>query len=183
MATYASATESSPVKRGKWIRTRLLCQDLPDPPPGIPALPAPTPGVSTRQRFAEHTASPACSGCHSLIDGLGFGLEHYDGIGAFRSLDHGVPVDSHGEITATSDADGPYDGAPQLAEVLADSQHLNDCVPTQWFRYAIGRREGADDACSLAAMQETFKSQGGDLKQLLIALAQSDAFAHYRKPN
>jgi Protein of unknown function (DUF1592)/Protein of unknown function (DUF1588)/Protein of unknown function (DUF1595)/Protein of unknown function (DUF1587)/Protein of unknown function (DUF1585) len=183
MATYASANESSPVKRGKWIRTRLLCQDLPDPPPGIPALPAPTPGVSTRQRFAEHTASPQCSSCHSLIDGLGFGLEHYDGIGAFRSMDHGVAVDSHGEITATSDADGPYDGAPQLAEILGDSQHLNDCAPTQWFRYALGRREGADDACSLAAMQESFKSQGGDLKQLLIALAQSDAFAHYRKPN
>jgi hypothetical protein len=182
MSTYASANESSPVKRGKWVRTRMLCQDLPDPPPGIPALPAPTQGVSTRQRFAEHTANPACSGCHKLIDGLGFGLERYDGIGQLRSLDHGVAIDSRGEITNTSDADGPYDGGPQLASILAGSQHVSDCVPTQWLRYALGRREQADDACSLAAMQDAFKTQDGDLKGLLLAFVQSDAFANYRKP-
>ncbi len=183
MATYASANESSPVKRGKWIRTRLLCQDLPDPPANIPALSAPQEGVSTRQRFAMHTASPACSGCHQLIDGLGFGLERYDGIGAFRSLDHGVAVDARGDITNTSDANGSYDGGPELASILAGSDHVHDCVPMQWFRYAFGRREEADDACSLASMQEAFKSQDGDLTQLLVALSQSDAFAHYRKPD
>jgi hypothetical protein len=183
MSTFASANESSPVKRGKWVRTRMLCQDLPDPPPGIPALPAPVQGVSTRDRFAAHTASPACSGCHSLIDGLGFGLERYDGIGAFRSMDHGVPVDARGEITKTTDIDGAYDGAPALAGLLADSEQVHDCVPTQWLRYALGRREVADDACSLAALQDTFKTQNGDLKQLLVALTQSDAFAHYRKPD
>jgi hypothetical protein len=181
MATYAAADESSPVKRGKWVRTRMLCQDLPDPPPGIPSLPAPKQGMSTRERFAQHTADAKCAGCHKLIDGLGFGLERYDGIGALRSLDHGVTIDSRGEITSTSDADGEYDGAPQLASILAESEHVRDCVPVQWFRYAAGRRETADDACALAAMQETFKAQDGDLEQLLMAFVQSDAFAHYRK--
>ncbi len=183
MASYASTNESSPVKRGKWIRNRLLCQDLPNPPANVPPLPAPQAGVSTRERLAMHTASPACSGCHSLIDGLGFGLEHYDGIGAFRTMDQGVAVDSRGEITNTSDANGSYDGAPQLASILTNSDHVHDCVPIQWFRYALGRREGADDACSLAAMQEAFKSQDGDLNELLMAIAQSDAFANYRKPD
>jgi hypothetical protein len=92
-------------------------------------------------------------------------------------------VDARGEITKTSDADGTYDGGPELAAILAGSDHLHDCVPMQWFRYALGRREEADDACSLAAMQDAFKAQDGDLKQLLVALAQSDAFAHYRKPD
>lgn len=183
LTAYAASNTSSPVKRGKWVRTRLLCHDLPEPPANIPALPPPKQGVSTRERFAMHTASPACSGCHSLIDGLGFGLERYDGIGAVRSMDLGVQVDARGEITQTMDINGPYEGGPALAGLLADSEQVQNCATTQWLRYSLGRREIADDSCSLATLQGTFREQGGDLKQLMVALTQSDVFLHYRKPD
>jgi len=181
LTTYASSDESSPVKRGKWVRVRMLCQDLPDPPEDIPELPGPAEGVSTRERFAMHTNNAACSGCHSLIDGLGFGLEHYDGIGAFRSMDHGVPVDASGMINNTSDIDGSYEGGPALAALLAGSAQVRDCAPTQWMRFALGRRETADDTCSLAALQEAFAASDGDLRELMVALTQTDAFWNYRQ--
>jgi hypothetical protein len=169
------------VKRGKWIRTRMLCTDLPDPPANVPQLPAIQPGVSNRERFAMHTSNAACSGCHSLIDGLGFGLEHYDSLGAWRTMDQGVPVDASGEITSTMDINGAYTGGSELANLLASSTQVRDCAPTQWLRYAWGRRETADDACSVAAVQQAFIKSDGDLKELMVALTQTDTFVNYRQ--
>jgi hypothetical protein len=170
------------VKRGKWVRVRVLCQDLPDPPANVPQLPAPKEGVSNRERFAMHTSNAACSGCHRLIDGLGFGLENYDGVGRYRTMDQGVPVNADGEVIETSDMNGPYTGGPELADLLAHSAQVRDCAPTQWLRYALGRKEGDDDACSLIALREAFASSGGDLRELMVALTQTDAFFNYKKP-
>ncbi|MDD9935644.1 MAG: DUF1588 domain-containing protein, partial [Myxococcales bacterium] len=182
LAGYGSPAASSPVKRGKWVRVRMLCQDLPDPPNDVPELPSPLPGVSTRERFAMHTDNPACAGCHTLIDGLGFGFEHYDGIGAFRTMDQGAMVDASGEINQTRDIDGTYEGVPDLAGVLAGSQQVMDCASTQWMRFALARRETPEDACSLMAVREAFDASGGDLRELMVALTQTDAFRYYRRP-
>lgn len=181
LAAFARPDESSPVKRGKWVRVRMLCQDLPDPPANVPQLPAIQPGVSNRERFAMHTSNPGCSSCHTLIDGLGFGLEHYDSLGAYRDMDQGVPVDASGMVNQTRDIDGPYSGGPELANLLASSAEVRDCAPTQWMRYSMGRRETADDACSLSGLQKAFADSDGNLKELMIALTQTDTFLNYRQ--
>lgn len=182
LTALSSPTESSPFKRGAWVRRRLLCQDLPDPPDDVPVLPEPQPGQSLRDRAAVHSSSAACSGCHRLIDGLGFGLEQFDALGRFRTMEHGLPIDSSGDITSTEDTDGAFVGGAELAVRLSTSKQAQRCVATQWLRYALARREGDDDACALQALQEGFLASGGDLKQLLIQLTQTDAFWNYRAP-
>ncbi len=182
LAAYARPDQSSPVKRGQWVRVRMLCQDLPDPPANVPQLPEPKQGISNRERFAMHTDNPACSGCHNLIDGLGFGLEAYDGIGKFRTMDQGVPVDASGQINSTTDIDGAYSGGTELAGLLAGSAQVRDCAPTQLLRYSMGRRDEPEDACSLSEVQAAFADSNGDLKELVIALTQTDAFSMYRRP-
>jgi hypothetical protein len=179
---YARPNESSPIKRGKWLRVRILCQDLPDPPANVPQLPAPMPGVSNRDAIAMHVNNPACSGCHNLIDGLGFGLEQYDGIGQLRTMDQGVPVDTSGDINNTTDINESFNGGAQLAALLASSDQVRDCAPTQWFRYSMGRREEDADSCSLKSVRDAFASTGGDLKELMVALTQTDVFMNYRQP-
>jgi hypothetical protein len=182
LTALSSPTESSPFKRGAWVRRRLLCQDLPDPPDDVPVLPEPQPGQSLRDRAAQHSSSAACSGCHRLIDGLGFGLEQYDALGRFRTMDHGLPIDSSGDITSTEDTDGAFVGGAQLAARLSTSKQAQRCVATQWLRYALARHEGDDDACALQSLQEGFLASGGDLKQLLTQLTQTDTFWNYRAP-
>jgi hypothetical protein len=181
LAAFARPDESSPVKRGKWVRVRLLCGDLPDPPNNVPDLPPPQDGVSNRERFAMHTSDPTCSGCHHLVDGLGLGLERYDGIGSIRAMDHGVPVDSSGVVTDTTDINGKFDGGPALAALLARSAQVRACAPTQWLRYSMARREVDDDACSLQAVRDAFAASGGDLRQLMVSLTQTDTFLNYRR--
>ena len=182
LTTLASPTEPSPFKRGAWVRRRLLCQDLPDPPNDVPELPEPQPGVSLRERAAAHSSAPACSGCHQLIDGLGFGLEQYDALGRFRTMVEGKPIDSSGNVTSTEDSDGAFVGGAELAARLSSSKQAQRCVATQWLRYALARRETDDDACALEALQAAFLASGGDLKRLLVELTQTDAFWSYRAP-
>jgi hypothetical protein len=179
LATYAKQNQSSPVHRGKFVRERLLCQTL-QPPPNNIKIEAPEvdPNATTREQFAEHSENPACSGCHVKMDPIGFGLEAYDGVGRYRETEHGLPIDTTGELIDTVDADGPFDGARELAQRLARSSEVRQCVATQWFRFGYGRVEKEADVCNMRKVQETFAASGYDIRELLVALTQTDAFRY-----
>ena len=98
-------------------------------------------------------------------------------------MDRGVPVDSSGEVTATSDINGKFNGGAELAKLLARSEQVRDCAPTQWLRYALARPEAPEDTCSVQQLKRSFATSGGNLKELLVAVTQSDAFLHYRRPD
>lgn len=192
MAIAANADQSSPIYRGKLVRERVLCQNLSDPPDTLPdgtplviVPPEVTDDMSTRERFAAHTDDPFCAGCHRMIDGIGFGLEKFDAVGRFRPTERvrgvDVPVDTTGTIYGTrDDGDVSYDGARELAQYLAGSEQVHECVANQWFRYAFGRAESAEDACSLNQLYGSFAASDHDLRELVIALTRTDAFSHVR---
>ena len=150
LALYAHENQTSPVHRGKLVREQLLCHTLPPPPGELDiSLPPVDPDMSTRERFARHSQDPMCSGCHVLMDPIGFGFERYDSIGRWRELEgNGVPVESTGYVTASS-LDAPFDGVPELAAILAADPMVGACLETQLFRYARGREETSDEACFL----------------------------------
>jgi hypothetical protein len=181
LAVQAKPNESSPIYRGRFVREALLCQQLPSPPPNIPAAPEVTPGVSTRERSAQHEADPTCSGCHKMLDPVGFGFENYDTLGQYRTQDAGKPVDASGNIVATRDMDGPFNGVAELAKKLAASGEVKECVTRQWFRYAITRFEQPVDGCSMKSVLDSFDAAGQDLNSLPQAIVQTDAFL-YRRP-
>jgi hypothetical protein len=179
LAVNAKPNQSSPIHRGKFVRERLLCQPLQPPPNNLDIQPPPVdPKATTRDKFAQHSSDPACAGCHTLMDPIGFGFEHYDGIGQWRAQDHGLPVDATGALTATRDSDGAFDGAVALAARLAESAEVRECVATQWFRFGYGHGEGKADACAMAQLQEAFRAADYNVKELLVALTRTDAFRY-----
>ena len=181
LSVLAKPDQSSPVHRGKFVRERLLCQTLPPPPNDVEIVPPEVePGVTTRERFRQHREDLACAGCHKMMDPIGLGFEHYDAIGLWRDTDQGLPVDATGEIVASRDADGPFDGAVELAHKLAASDEVRQCVVTQWFRFGYGRAEQDDDQCTLAQLNQAFAGAGYNIKALLVALTQTDAFRYRR---
>jgi hypothetical protein len=181
LALTAKPDQSSPIYRGKFVREMLLCQVPPPAPPDIPAPPAVEPNVSTRERLRQHEVDPACSGCHALLDPLGFGFEHYDAIGRYRDTDGGAPVDARGEITNTREIDGAFDGVGELAARLAGSAEVRDCMARQWFRHVLSRFEQPADACSVERLVASFRVADGNLNALPAAVVATDAFA-YRRP-
>ena len=181
LTVTGAANGSHPVKRGIRIYRELLCKEL-IPPPGLeipPAEPA-SAGGTTRDRFKRHEENQ-CAACHLQFDSLGFAFESYDAIGRYRDSDGGKPIDTSGWVSGSQDADGPFQNARELAERLAGSRQVQDCVATQWFRYAFGRYEGPADTCSLSEVEAAFASSGGDLLELLVSLTQTESFLH-RKP-
>jgi hypothetical protein len=185
LAAQAHSNESSPVKRGKFVRDRLLCQDLPPPPANLDTTPPGLdPALTTRARFAKHTADPACSSCHRYIDGVGFGFEGFDGIGAQRATENNLPVDESGTMVgleSLSDKTSlPFRGIRELSEMLADSKTAQSCFALQYYRFARGYQESADDACSLSKLQRKFQDSNLTLKELLVNLALLDSFSKRR---
>ena len=183
LATHAKPNRSSPIHRGLFVRERIFCQTPPTPPDNVPEPPEVDRSLTTREQFAMHEASPVCAGCHSQIDPIGLGFEHFDGMGRYRETEWGLPIDASGEILGTSDADGTFDGVLELGQRLAGSRQVSDCVTTQWFRYAYGRNPEEADACSLARLQAEFAVADYDIKQLLVALTQTDAFRYRHRPS
>jgi hypothetical protein len=176
LAVQGKPNESSPIYRGRFVREALLCQQLPAPPADIPAAPEVTAGVSTRERLAQHEVDPNCSGCHKLLDPLGFGFENFDTLGRYRTQDGGKPVDASGSVSLTRDIDGPFNGVAELAAKLAQSQEVKECVARQWFRFVLNRSEESSDGCSMKAMIESFDAAGQSLNALPKAVLETDAF-------
>jgi len=181
LTLMAKADESSPIYRGRFVREALLCQQLPAPPAEIPRPPEVTPGVSTRDRLIEHEVNPDCSGCHRLMDPIGFGLEHYDAIGRYRATDGGKAIDASGALYRTRDIDGAFNGVSELAQKLASSAEVRECVARQWFRFVLSRFEQKGDECSLGDLLEGFGTADADLNALPRAIVMTDAFL-YRRP-
>jgi len=181
MAEHAHPDQTSPILRGVLLRQELLCQQLPPPPPDVDNVPpSPSPDATTRERFHQHTEDAACSGCHVQIDPLGFGLESYDSVGAFRTEEeNGLPIDDKGEIVL-SDVDGKFEGGPELAGMLAQSEFVQECVSRQWFRFALGRVETEADTCAIDGIAKAFDESGQDVRVLLREVALSSAF-RFRK--
>jgi len=181
MAITGKPDESSPIYRGLFVREALLCQQLPSPPANIPPPPEVDPTSSTRDRANQHNADPACSGCHQLLDPLGFGFENYDTLGRYRTMDGGKPIDASGNLVSTRDIDGPFNGVVELGAKLASSAEVEECVTRQWFRFAIERFEQESDGCTLKAVLDGFKGAGQDLNTLPQAIVGTDAYL-YRRP-
>jgi hypothetical protein len=179
MTVHAHWDQSSLVLRGKLVREKLLCSVLPPPPPDVNnTLPQADPKVSARERFEEHRSEVSCARCHRLIDPLGAPFEHFDGIGAWRTEDGPRPVDAEGELRGTEHADGPVKDAVELVAKLAASDEVRACVARQWFRFALGRDEVAEDAASIAAANAAFRDSGYRIPALVAAIASSDAFRY-----
>jgi hypothetical protein len=178
LSINAHSNQTSPVTRGKFIRQRFFCQDPPPPPPNVMAIaPDLDPSLTTRQRFAAHSVQASCAACHQLMDPIGLGFENYDGVGEYRSLENGRAVDASGSLVQT-DVNGPFNGVPSLIDKLKESEEVRDCLVTQWFRFGYGRSETNDDACSLRSLEDQFDASGSNIKALLLALSQTDAFLY-----
>src|SRR5260221_12364110 len=137
------------------VREHVLGQELFLSPVTVPHAPQVTAGVSTRERLSEHEVNATCAACHVMMDPIGFAFENYDGIGRYRTIDGGKPIDTSGNLTG-SDVNGTFTGVAQLGAKLAASPAVEACFGKQWFRYAMGRAERNVDACSLQAVAKTF---------------------------
>jgi hypothetical protein len=182
LASLAHENRTSYILRGKMIREALFCTKVPPPPGNVPPEMNVSPTASARERAAQHRADPACASCHELFDPIGFAFETYDGIGRYRAKDGAGAIDTRIDLTRTEALDGPVASALELAQKLAGADEVRDCVARQWMRYALGRNDATEDEPSFTATSKAFRDAGGQLPDLLVAIARSDALRFQKVP-
>jgi hypothetical protein len=132
------ATRTSPVMRGKWVLDNLLDAPPPEPPADVPNLDESKIGTaaSMREQLEEHRKNPTCAACHRRMDPLGFGLENFDAVGAWRTVDGKFPIDATGQLP-----DGRrFNGPDELRAILTEEREaFSRAVTSKLLTYALGR--------------------------------------------
>ncbi len=167
------------IQRGIFVVNQLLCVNMaPDPAAmGLAEPPDPIPNGTWRQRLTADTSSAECRGCHSVLNDPGFAFDHYDGVGRYRTLDEGQPIDSSGTLTVT-DAAGSFANAPELLQLIAESEDGQTCFVRHWQEHAYRRPLEENDDCTTAELSRSFRETDGNVVQLMLALARSDRFKY-----
>lgn len=172
--------DTSPTERGKVVWTRLLCNEIPPPPPQVDTGLPPTGGSADAcktERYDMRTKAE-CSGCHGILDSVGFGLENYGPLGEWRTTEPDKPecsIAGEGELAEV----GAFAGAGALGELLLDSGQLEGCYVRNMLQFAVGHHPTDDDRPLLDALTERFEATD-DAAALLLQLATSEGFRHRR---
>ena len=178
MALNAHLNETAPTERGRFVLNKFLCTNVPAPPAseGMPVVRSPTNPATTRSLVTAATSSAVCVSCHRIMDSVGFGFEHYDAIGSYRSSELGLPIDTTGAVTVLASGNATFDGAPQLAGILAVAPEARDCISRMWVEYAIGRALTTEDVAAVTDAERWFAAAGYNLRDLIAGGVQTDLF-------
>jgi hypothetical protein len=189
LSVAGNVLDTSPTKRGKLIRERLLCIDIPPPPPdvGADSPPPVIDGECKVDQYAAHRADPACAACHDQMDPIGFGLERYDLAGKFRAFEYTArtnepipecPIAGEGEVVGL----GTFSGPAELGEMLVGSGALEPCMVDHLYQYTVGRPVEAEDQSAVDALTEDFLANRASFRELQIAIVADPRFGWRKLP-
>lgn len=177
----SASTRTSPILRGVFVLDRFLCQEVPPPPPGAemeePDTPPEADVLTTRDYFSWKTSMAACATCHSHINPVGFAFENFDGIGAYRDTDNGLPVDASGSLDL-SETSLSFEGAAEFSRAISEIPRVRACYAKNWLNYVYGRHETAGDARTLGRIASALGEGAHGARDLLTLLTTGAAFNH-----
>ncbi len=178
----SNPTRTSPVKRGKWVLENILGTPPPPPPPNIPELDDKSRKLTgtLRQQLEQHRANPSCASCHARMDPIGFGLENFDAIGAWRDQDGPQPIDAAGKL-ATGDT---FASSSELTALLAQNRadDFRRCLAEKMLTYALGRGVEYYDRPAVEKIMADLRASDDKFSALIFAVANSFPFQNRRAP-
>jgi len=176
LALTSHAERTSPVVRGKWILENILGTPVPPPPPDVPPLKGDQEGQkprTMREQMAEHRANPACANCHKAMDSIGFAMENFDAVGAWRARDAGQPIDASGELSDGTKINGVVTLRNAL---LSRPEVFAGTLTEKLLIYALGR---GLDYRDMPAVRTILRQASGDnyrFSALILGVVQSTPF-------
>jgi PAS domain-containing protein len=168
-------TRTSPVIRGKWLLETILNAPPPPPPPDVPPLDEQAVGStgSLRQQLEKHRTNAVCASCHARMDPLGFGLENYDAVGKWRTMDGKFAVDASGELPGGKRFATPA----ELKGILkADEEVFTRGVTEKMLTYALGRGLEVSDRAAVREIVERVRKNGYRMSEMILGITESVPF-------
>jgi hypothetical protein len=180
LTVTSNPTRTSPVKRGRWILEQVLGAPPPPPPPNVPELSENEKDVtakSLRERMEVHRRNPACANCHAKMDPIGFALENFNAVGAFRTKDGTFDIDATGEFADGTRFSGP---AELKSLVLKRKEEFTRCLSEKLLIYAVGRGLEHYDRPTVERIVKSLPEGEYKFSVLVTQIVQSDAFRKRR---
>jgi hypothetical protein len=181
LTVTSNPTRTSPVKRGKWVLENILGEPPPDPPADVPELEETEKArdsASLRERLEVHRKSAKCSVCHEQMDALGFAMENFDAVGAWRDKDGRFEIDASGKLPDGGSFTGPAD-LKQLLKTKYRAQFVR-CIAEKMLTYAVGRGVEYYDRCVIDDICNAAAKNDHRFSSLVIEIIKSDAFQRRR---
>jgi hypothetical protein len=181
LVAHSGNFDNDPVRRGKWIREKLLAGYIMDVPITVDAQIPDDETKTLRERFSL-VHEDACWRCHEKMNPLGMPFEAFNHVGRFRTLEKEEPVDTTGAVSF-SDVEGldaEVSNVREMMERLAESPRVRQSFLRHMFRYWMGRNELLSDSETLIAMDKAYVENEGSFKEALVALLTSDSFLYRR---
>jgi mono/diheme cytochrome c family protein len=179
LAVSSYATRTSPVLRGKWVLDNLLNAPPPEPPADVPNLDEATIGTaaSMREQLEEHRKNAICASCHRRMDPLGFGLENFDAVGAWRTMEGKFPIDASGQLP-----DGRrFKGPDELRDILsADREAFARAITSKLLTYGLGRGLERYDARTVKLIASRLPKYNYKFSGLVLEIVNSLPFQSRR---
>lgn len=176
MTGFAYVRVSSPIHRGVFLLRGVLGRALRPPPVAVaPEDETLSPSLTTRERVTIQTRSEACQACHSMINPLGFSLEHYDAVGRFRTTERGQPIDASGSYRPVEGDMAEFVGARQLAQYLAHSDEVARSFAQQLFHHLAKQPVLAYSSTDLDELTNRFVDSGYHIQKLMVSIMAATA--------
>jgi cytochrome c553 len=182
LATTSFPNRTSAVRRGVWVLEQVLGEEVPPPPPNVPALDKQdkktVANLTLRQRTELHRTNPVCANCHKILDPIGFGLENFDAIGRWRDQDDsGGPIDAAGELPG-----GKHFTTPKelKAIIAARKDDLTRTLTEKLMAYALCRQLEGYDEIVVDRLTESVAKDGYRMQTLITGIVTSYPFTHRR---
>ena len=152
----------------------ILGTPPPPAPPNVPELEKSRLVGTLRQRMEQHRKNPACAACHNVMDPLGFALENFDAVGAWRMRDGRDAIDASGELPDET----KFNGAGELRDLLASErrEQFVRCFIDKLMIYAIGRGTEYYDKCSIDKILADVRKHDDRFAYVIAGIIQSDPF-------
>ncbi|WP_146580373.1 DUF1588 domain-containing protein [Neorhodopirellula pilleata] len=181
LVSHSDAMDNHAIRRGRWIRERLLGGGIPDVPITVDAMLPDEPKNTLRERMRV-TREEYCWTCHQKMDPLGLPFEMYNHAGLYRETELNQRVDTSGEIIDSGDPslDGKVADAIEMIRKISESERAEQVFVRHAFRFWMGRNETLHDAPVLQDAYHAYRENGGSMNSLIVSLLTSDAFL-YRK--
>ena len=172
LSLFAHPGTSSPTRRGIKVWEIFMCTPTPDPPADVDfSKVTDSKSGTVRGRLLDHMENTGCTTCHKRSDPPGLALEHFDGLGQYRAVENGAPVDVSAEFDGVK-----FTGAQGMANWLRNSPKVSECLVRNVYAYGVGRKTGIRDEEYLADQTKAFTATGYKVPDLMMQIASSPEF-------
>ena len=182
LVAHSGNFDNDPIRRGLWIRKKLLGGNVPDIPITVDAK-LPVEPTWTLRRRMHVTEEDQCYKCHSKMNPLGLPFERFDHLGRFRFDELGKPVETTGAVlnSGVPELDGEVESPFELIDRLARSEHVEQVFVRHVFRFFMGRNETLGDAKTLQDAHKAYRDSNGSMRALVVSLLSSNSFIYRMK--